>query len=131
MPPVSRGHWERRAPGRAHPHRGDLGQGQELTWWGLGRSRWVRRGLRPGCALLPSGATGPGSGIPAATGPGSHSAEGHSPHPAVPPDRRRRGGHRTARTLLPPGAPSCAGQAPTQEHLGRCGLGAAGGYWGS
>ena len=59
------------------------------------------------------------------TGPGSQGTkQTQSTILCSPPDRRRWGGHRTARTLLPPGAPHCADQQPPPpEHPGQCGLG--------
>ena len=79
------------------------------------------------CALLPSGATLPGNSIPAAQGPQSQGPKQMKPRMLHSPwDRQKWGGHRTARTLLPLGAPKlCRSAHPSQsqEHLGQCRLG--------
>ena len=79
-----------------------------------------------GCALLPSGAAAPGARCQQRRPP-SQGAGDTAQDPALPRDRRRRGGPRTARTPLLPGAPSCAGQrprrpgAPRPVRTGSCG----------
>ena len=91
-PSSLRGHCDRRAPGRAHPHRGPR-SGLQRAGRGLGRSRWVRRGLggyRRGCCACPFRSCGSGSSIPAAQAPDPRALRGHSPHPEVPPGRQRQ-----------------------------------------
>ena len=70
-----------------------------------------------GCALLPSGATAPGTAAVGAhsssTGPRSQVTKQTQPrilHSRR--DRRKSGGHRTARTLLAPGTPKLCRSAP-------------------
>ena len=63
--------------------------------------------------------------------PGRRGDTAHDP--ALPSDRQRQEGHRTARTLLPPSAPKLYRSTPPQprEHPGQCGLGDCGSYYGS
>ena len=94
----------------------------------FGRSQSVRRVApdRGVCALLPLKAACPGSTIPAAQGHRSQGAKQTKPMILHSPwDRRKPGGHRTAKTLLLLGAPKLYRSVyPCRpwEHLGQCRL---------
>ena len=132
--PVSRGHYRGSAPGgECTARQGRVSvKGWSAPGGALGSSSGGRGAPRGGgCALLPSGAVPQerGSG---GTGPGPQDAGGHSRDPELLRDRRRQGGPRTVRTLLPPGAPKvCRSAYLSWERLGQYGMGDAGGYWGS
>ena len=85
MPPVSRGHWERRAPGRAHPHcsqsRERAGPLPGRSWGEAGQSVGGsgQRGLCPaafGSCARESNSSSAGSG--------SQGARDTDPEPALP-----------------------------------------------
>ena len=76
----------------------------ERTWRGLGKKLVGQVGapVGGGCGLLPSGV--PGAQFQQCR-PRTPGHGGQSPDPALPQDRWRWGGHRTAGMFLPPGAP--------------------------
>ena len=87
----------------------------------------LRRRLRAeGAASCYLGEPWPESMIPAAQVPDLRVLGDTAQDPALPQDRQRWGGPRTARTLLPLGAPKLCKSAPhPREHPGQCGLGAS------
>ena len=77
------------------------------------------------CTLLPLGAAA-WEHDSSNTGLRSQGAGGHSPGSCIPRDRRRPEGHKTGRTLLPPGAPKlCRSATAAPGHPGQCGQGTA------
>ena len=105
------------APGRARPTAAHLRKGPERAPRGLGEQPEGRAGLRAEGAPRERDSSG--------AGPGPQASGGHSRDPALPRDGPRRGGPRTARTLLLRRPDLCRSAPPPREHPGPCGLGAA------
>ena len=80
--------------GKGWSEGGRAGLGSSWGGGSLGRAAW------------------PGSAIPVVQAPEPRAPGDTAQHPALPRDRQRRGGHGTARTLLPLGTPELCRSAP-------------------